>query len=136
VNSVLWQPSSACGPRCRPGGALIVRAGTALVRLAALIGVLLSALLVVPLLRRTAARTVSRGILAALGVELAWRGPVPRSGSLLVANHVSWLDAVALLAVTPARLGAAVGHLRSCRLAGSQKTFRHCAALWQRPGRR
>jgi 1-acyl-sn-glycerol-3-phosphate acyltransferase len=74
--------------------------------LSALFGVLLSALLLVPLLRHAAAGTVSRGILAALGVKLVWRGPAPRPGSLLVANHVSWLDVVALLAVTPVRLVA------------------------------
>ena len=83
-----------------------MRAGTALVRLSALFGVLLSALVLVPLLRRGAARMISRGILAALGVKLVWRGPAPRPGSLLVANHVSWLDVVALLAVTPVRLVA------------------------------
>jgi 1-acyl-sn-glycerol-3-phosphate acyltransferase len=77
-----------------------------LVRLAALVGVLLSALVLVPLLRHAAARAVSRGILTALGVDLVWRGPAPRPGSLLVANHVSWLDVVALLAVTPVRLVA------------------------------
>ncbi len=105
VNSA-WQPASACGPHCRPAGAQAVRAGTALVRLAALFGVLLSALLLVPLLRHAAARAVSRGILAVLGIRLVWRGPAPRPGSLLVANHVSWLDVVALLAVTPVRLVA------------------------------
>lgn len=106
VKSAVWQPTSACGPQCRSAGAPAVRTGTALVRLAALFGVLLGALVLVPLLRRGAARMISRGILAALGVKLVCRGPVPRPGSLLVANHVSWLDVVALLAVTPVRLVA------------------------------
>ena len=103
---MIWQPTSGCGPHCRPGGDHLVGAATAVLRVAGLVGVLLSSLLLVPLLRHTAARTVSRGILAALGVELVWRGPAPRPGSLLVANHVSWLDVVALLAVTPVRLVA------------------------------
>jgi 1-acyl-sn-glycerol-3-phosphate acyltransferase len=100
-----------------------VRAGTTVLRLVALFGVLMSALVVVPLLRRPplggrgadgpragraagAARIVSRAILASLGVRLRWRGPAPRPGSLLVANHVSWLDVIALCAVTPVRLVA------------------------------
>lgn len=101
-----WLPRSACGPHCRPAGARTVATGTAVARVLGLAGVLLAALVLVPLLRRTGARTVCRGILAALGVELVWRGPAPRPGSLLVANHVSWLDVVALLAVTPVRLVA------------------------------
>jgi len=101
-----WQPRSACGPQCRPAGAPRVGAGVALPRLAGLLGVLLSALVLVPLLRHAAARTVSRGILAALGIRLIWRGAAPRPGTLLVANHVSWLDVVALSAVTPVRLVA------------------------------
>ncbi|MEU8613987.1 hypothetical protein AB0C29_38970, partial [Actinoplanes sp. NPDC048791] len=79
----------------------------------ALLGVLLSALVLVPLLRHAAARMISRGILAALGVKLVWRGPSPRPGSLLVANHVSWLDVVALLAVTPVRGNYAIAGVRS-----------------------
>jgi 1-acyl-sn-glycerol-3-phosphate acyltransferase len=103
---MIWQPTSGCGPHCRPGGDHLVGAATAVLRVAGLVGVLLSSLILVPLLRRGAARTVARAILAVLGVELVWRGPAPRPGSLLVANHVSWLDVVALLAVTPVRLVA------------------------------
>jgi 1-acyl-sn-glycerol-3-phosphate acyltransferase len=103
VDSAGWHPRSTCGPHCRPAGAPGVSAGTALLRLGALFGVLLSALLLVPLLRHAAVRTASRGILAALGIKLIWLGAAPRPGSLLVANHVSWLDVVALLAVTPVR---------------------------------
>jgi 1-acyl-sn-glycerol-3-phosphate acyltransferase len=103
---MIWQPASGCGPHCRPGGDHLVGAATAVLRVAGLVGVLLSSLILVPLLRRGAARNVARGILAVLGVELVWRGPAPRPGSLLVANHVSWLDVVALLAVAPVRLVA------------------------------
>jgi 1-acyl-sn-glycerol-3-phosphate acyltransferase len=95
------------------------------VRVGALVGVLLTGLLLVPLLRRVAVRATARALLAALGVRLVWRGPAPRPGSLLVANHVSWLDIVALLAVEPVRLVAkdevrrwpAIGML--ARLSGS-----------------
>jgi 1-acyl-sn-glycerol-3-phosphate acyltransferase len=94
-------------------------------RVGALVGVLMTGLLLVPLLRRVAVRATARALLAALGVRLVWRGPAPRPGSLLVANHVSWLDIVALLAVEPVRLVAkhevrrwpAIGML--ARLSGS-----------------
>ncbi|MFF4183307.1 lysophospholipid acyltransferase family protein [Streptomyces sp. NPDC001691] len=48
-------------------------------------------------------RARARAVLDALGVRLE-TGPVPPGGgggALLVANHISWLDAVALLAVEP-----------------------------------
>ncbi|MBG0561821.1 lysophospholipid acyltransferase family protein [Actinoplanes aureus] len=101
-----WQPSSACGDRCRPGGHPAAAAGTALVRVVTLLGVLLGGLLPAALLGGGALRRLSRAILAVLGVRLVWRGPVPRPGCLLVSNHVSWLDIVALTAVLPVRLVA------------------------------
>lgn len=76
------------------------------VRLVTAAAVLISGLMVMPLLRGRAPRTVARALLAALGVKLVWRGPAPRPGSLLVANHVSWLDVLALLAVAPMTLVA------------------------------
>lgn len=46
----------------------------------------------------------SAGMLRALGVALVSEGrPRPGGGTLLVANHVSWLDILALNAVQPAR---------------------------------
>ncbi|GGT90119.1 lysophospholipid acyltransferase family protein [Streptomyces violascens] len=48
-------------------------------------------------------RTQARAVLDALGVRLE-AGPAPSEhtrGALLVANHISWLDVVALLAVEP-----------------------------------
>ncbi|MEI5102379.1 lysophospholipid acyltransferase family protein [Streptomyces sp. PmtG] len=53
-----------------------------------------------------AVRERARGVLRALGVGLE-AGPLPLSvpgggaGTLVVANHISWLDVVALLAVEP-----------------------------------
>jgi hypothetical protein len=44
-------------------------------------------------------------MLAVLGIKLVG-GPALRPGSLLVANHVSWLDILVLLAVAPVRLVA------------------------------
>ena len=103
---MMWQPVSGCGAACvatRGDGVAALRVA---LRVVALVGVLLGGLLLVPLLRRVAVRTVARTLLAALGVRLVWRGPAPRPGSLLVANHVSWLDVVALLAVEPVALVA------------------------------
>jgi 1-acyl-sn-glycerol-3-phosphate acyltransferase len=102
----VWQPVSTCGAGCRLGGHNVVRPVVTVLRVGALCAVLLLGLVFVPLLRRAAVAGMARAILAALGVRLVWRGPAPRAGSLLVANHVSWLDIVALLAVTPTRLVA------------------------------
>ncbi|WP_225255102.1 lysophospholipid acyltransferase family protein [Jidongwangia harbinensis] len=68
-----------------------------------LAGVLVLGLLLVPLLRGRAVRPLARAVLASLGVRVRGRGPAVRPGSLLVANHVSWLDVVALLASAPVR---------------------------------
>jgi len=103
---MMWQPVSGCGEGCVATRGRGVASGRVLVRVATLVGVLMSGLLLVPLLRRAAVRTVARTLLAALGVQLVWRGPAPRPGSLLVANHISWLDIVALLAVEPVALVA------------------------------
>jgi 1-acyl-sn-glycerol-3-phosphate acyltransferase len=78
----------------------------AVVRVMALGGVLLVGLLPVALLRGAALRVMARLILTVLGVRLVWRGPAPRPGSMVVANHVSWLDAVALAAALPVRMVA------------------------------
>jgi 1-acyl-sn-glycerol-3-phosphate acyltransferase len=114
----LWQPRSLCDTGCLPAGSAAVAPVTAVLRLSAVIGVLLTGVLLVPgmmLLRgraRTATvRALARALLAALGVRLVRStgpqpGRAPRPGSLLVANHVSWLDVVVLAAVAPARLVA------------------------------
>ncbi|HWS32018.1 MAG TPA: lysophospholipid acyltransferase family protein [Actinoplanes sp.] len=102
----LWQPASACDDRCRPEEHRVVSPIRALLRIVGLTGVLLVGLPLAALLRGTGPRALARGILAALGIRLRWRGPAPRPGSLLVANHISWLDAVALAAVLPVRVVA------------------------------
>ncbi|MEU4559671.1 lysophospholipid acyltransferase family protein [Actinoplanes sp. NPDC023936] len=101
-----WQPASGCGDGCRPGDASPSTPVTAALRVTGLIAVLLMGLLPAALLRGGALRALPRAILAVLGVRLVWRGPAPRPGSLLVANHVSWLDVVALHAAVPVRLVA------------------------------
>ena len=102
----LFQPVSGCGSQCRDGRAVKVSRPATVLRLAAAAAVLLLGLVIVPVGGRRALPTVARGILAALGVTLRRAGPAVRPGSLLVANHVSWLDVLAILAVTPVRLVA------------------------------
>jgi 1-acyl-sn-glycerol-3-phosphate acyltransferase len=103
---VLWQPVSGCGDHCRLGGERAAVPGTGALRMVAMALVLLGGMALMPLLRGAALRGLARAMLAVLGVDLVVRGPAPRAGSLLVANHVSWLDILILLAVTPARLVA------------------------------
>ncbi len=110
----LWRPASGCGPWCLPGatGSTVSparRAG----RLLGVVGMLLAGVglaVVLPVLpardRRAALRGWARGTLRALGVRLTVRGRLPRRRALLVANHVSWLDILAVLAVGPARMVA------------------------------
>jgi 1-acyl-sn-glycerol-3-phosphate acyltransferase len=103
-----WVPRSACGVRCIPAE----RSATARVagRIAAAAAVVAGARVAAPVLvqlprdRRLAGmQRLIRATLRALGIRLEVRGRVPRRGALLVANHVSWLDPLVLLAVTPAR---------------------------------
>ncbi|MBY8873467.1 1-acyl-sn-glycerol-3-phosphate acyltransferase [Micromonospora sp. PLK6-60] len=110
-----WRPASGCGPDClpAPGRApsvpIVRRAG----RLLAVLGMLLAGTVLAVLLpvlpgpeRSAAVRAWARGTLRAFGVRLVRAGRLPRRPALLVANHVSWLDILALLAVGPARMVA------------------------------
>jgi 1-acyl-sn-glycerol-3-phosphate acyltransferase len=103
---MIWLPVSGCGDQCRDGVDRLATRGTGALRLLALAGVLTLGLLLVPLLRGTALRALARTMLAVLGVRSVRRGPALRPGSLLVANHVSWLDILVLTAVAPVRLVA------------------------------
>ncbi|MEU6075509.1 lysophospholipid acyltransferase family protein [Micromonospora sp. NPDC047074] len=122
----LWLPASGCGPACLPAAGEVPtvppvrRAG----RILAVVGMLaagtvLAALLpVLPAADRAAALGGwARWTLRAFGVRLVVRGRPPRRRALLVANHVSWLDVLALLAVAPARM-VAKREVRSWPLVG------------------
>jgi 1-acyl-sn-glycerol-3-phosphate acyltransferase len=113
--NALWQPRSDCGPGCLPAPSRTAAASRARQsgRFVALLGALVLGALLVPVLvmlpgpaRHAAARTWARGVLRSVGVRLVARGRLPRRRALLVANHISWLDIVAILAVSPARLVA------------------------------
>ncbi|MCU7724508.1 1-acyl-sn-glycerol-3-phosphate acyltransferase [Actinoplanes sp. KI2] len=103
---MMWQPVSGCGDQCRDGADPHAARGMATLRMVTLAGVLLGGFLLVPLVRGPALRTLARTMLAVLGIRLVRQGPTLRAGSLLTANHVSWLDILVLLAVAPVRLVA------------------------------
>ncbi len=110
-----WKPSSPCGSCCLPKRETVSRVGRlrqalrltcAVVVL--LLGIVLAAAL--PLMRgstgRTLVRSWFRGLLWAFGVRVVldrWWTRTGR-GVLVVTNHVSWLDVVALQAVHPMRM--------------------------------
>jgi 1-acyl-sn-glycerol-3-phosphate acyltransferase len=114
TGSTLWSPRSGCGPECLSGderpGVGMLRAGA---RLMALLGVLLAAAVTMPVLRlarparrQVMVRAIARGILRTLGVRRSMRGRLPVGRALVVANHVSWLDTVVILAAARTRLVA------------------------------
>lgn len=107
-----WLPASPCGSACLPsdrrtGGLRAAR------RLAALLAVLVPAAVTTPALpllpRRARLRwlqVVTGAALAAAGVRVAVSGPrrFGDGGVLVVANHVSWIEALALSRVQPLAL--------------------------------
>ncbi|WP_173166681.1 lysophospholipid acyltransferase family protein [Phytohabitans suffuscus] len=109
----MWQPRSDCGPECLPDPESSARVSGVrqVARFFALIGALVGGVALLPVLpllkprgRRAAARAWARSILAALEVRLVTKGRLPTERALLVANHISWLDIVAVLAVAPAQM--------------------------------
>lgn len=91
----LFRPTSGCGPACLPSDSPRVGPVRFAARLVAAAGVLL--FFVVAPKRPALVRAVARALLAALGLPLRVRGK-PRPG-LLVANHISWIDIVAVMAL-------------------------------------
>ncbi|TDC59496.1 1-acyl-sn-glycerol-3-phosphate acyltransferase [Micromonospora sp. KC207] len=109
----LWRPVSGCGAGCLPGPGETPAAPVAhrLGRLVAVLVMLVAGAGLAVLLpalpareRRAALRGWARGTARAFGVRLVVRGRLPRRPALVVANHASWLDVLALLAVAPARV--------------------------------
>jgi 1-acyl-sn-glycerol-3-phosphate acyltransferase len=112
VMDSLWLPRSTCGTACLPEPSdRVVRRPIMLKRVVCTGAVLLFAALSVPVLALLpqrhlvrAQRRLARAVLAALGIRHHATGRLPQSGALLVANHVSWLDVIVILAHAPARL--------------------------------
>ncbi|WP_410811735.1 1-acyl-sn-glycerol-3-phosphate acyltransferase [Micromonospora sp. 067-2] len=111
----LWRPTSGCDEGCLPAAGAVptVPVARRVLRLVAAAGMLLAGVGLVVLLpvlpaaeRQAAMRAWARGAARAFGVRLVIRGRLPRRRALLVANHVSWLDILAVLAVAPTRMVA------------------------------
>ncbi|MBQ1013727.1 1-acyl-sn-glycerol-3-phosphate acyltransferase [Micromonospora sp. M51] len=111
----LWRPFSGCDDDCLPvaGEVPTVPVGRRVLRLVAALGMLLAGIpvaLLSPVLptreRQTLISGWARATVRAFGVRLVVKGRLPRRRALLVANHVSWLDILAVLAVAPTRMVA------------------------------
>lgn len=110
-----WAPWSPCGDEClpaRPRGGR-ARAARRLCVLAVVLSCALAAGPALPLLRPAARDRVLRALmgaaLRAAGVRLEVTGgdtlrPAHGGGALVVANHLSWIDVLALGAVSPVRM--------------------------------
>lgn len=96
----MWRPRNDCGPACLPAVGPTALPVVRLVRLAA---VLVAAAVCLPFAPGRI-QFWARAVLRASGVRLTVRGRLPRRRALIVANHVSWLDVAALLAVAPGRI--------------------------------
>ena len=113
----LWQPRSGCGAHCIADDERGPRVGWPLVvgRMLVLVAVMFGAAVSLPVLpslpaarRARVVRRFALGVLRSLGIRLELRGaPDQRApGSLIVMNHVSWLDIVVLLAAGRSRIVA------------------------------
>ncbi|HZZ47978.1 MAG TPA: lysophospholipid acyltransferase family protein [Pseudonocardia sp.] len=113
-----WEPYSPCTPNCLPDQDTLPRVGRVrvVIRLSALIaamgfvalGSAMSSLTGVRA-RDALLRISFRAVLRGIGVRIVHRGPARFStddgnGVLVVANHLSWLDILALGSIEPMRM--------------------------------
>lgn len=111
-----WSPVSPCGPSCLDHATVpTVARPRQLLRLIRTVAVLVLALLTTPVLfllsghlGRRALRHLLAALLHALGVRLVVHGATELAetaragrGALVVTNHISWLDSLAVNAVHP-----------------------------------
>jgi 1-acyl-sn-glycerol-3-phosphate acyltransferase len=116
-----WQPHAPCGPGCVGGTRPTVSWFRAVGRLVTVTGSLLGGAVIVlalPLFgqrgRQRTVRWLFRRVLRAIGARFEVHGEFPfdpdgrldGSGALVVNNHISWLDIVAVNAVQPMRAQA------------------------------
>jgi 1-acyl-sn-glycerol-3-phosphate acyltransferase len=105
-----WVPRSGCTGACLPAAGAgprwrVARRLTALV--VVLVGAVVGGLLLPARARRAWVAACCRAVLAAAGVRLAVRGDrrfAAAGGALVVANHLSWVEVLALGAVQPVRM--------------------------------
>lgn len=107
-----WMPASPCGAGCLGGQDATVRIPLRALRIVAVIVVVFLSFVSLPVLpvvgrvgRNWLTRAIFRAVLLAMGVKLVVHGeiPGPGRGALVVNNHTSWLDIVAVNAVRPMR---------------------------------
>jgi 1-acyl-sn-glycerol-3-phosphate acyltransferase len=130
MSVAVWTPTSTCGVHClRDDEAPVVGRGVRTARLVGLLGVMLGAVALIPVLpalprgwRAAVLRGVARGVLRSLGIRLTVRGRLPGHKALVVANHVSWLDIVVILAAGRSRL-VAKSEVRDWPVVGRIATF-------------
>jgi len=112
MNRHAWMPASPCGPGCLGGQEPTVGGFLRALRVTAVLTVVLLSLLSLVMLPVVGARgrslltkAIFRGVLLAMGIRLVVHGtiPGPGRGALVVNNHTSWLDIVAVNAVRPMR---------------------------------
>lgn len=119
-----WLPSAPCTPAaCLPEEGSGTGTVRAVLRVAALAGVVGAGVLLSPFVRYVPAGAVRRWcrwVVGAAGVRMRVSGgAVPgRGGVLLVANHISWLDVPLLATVRPARM-LAKKEIRAWPVAGA-----------------
>jgi 1-acyl-sn-glycerol-3-phosphate acyltransferase len=113
VSTSAWAAASPCTAACVTGDRPVARASRAVTarRYAAFAAAVARAAAGKRLGEGEELRRLARSLLAALGVSLSYEAagltaPVPGTGTgtLIVANHISWLDPLVLLAVQPATL--------------------------------
>ncbi|MQA08337.1 MAG: 1-acyl-sn-glycerol-3-phosphate acyltransferase [Pseudonocardiaceae bacterium] len=107
-----WTPRSPCSPRCaRPAAKPVSLARTAGRCLATAVTLACSSVVVLllpvlPVARDRVVSTLARALLRAAGVRLRTASGLSARdsgpGTLIVANHISWLDILAVLATEPA----------------------------------
>lgn len=118
MTSALFRPTSDCGAAClTPAGdrthqlRRVVRAteAAAVLALASVAAVAIGGLprTVRPRVARRLLRWTARSLLRVLAIETTTTGtPLPATRALVVANHISWLDIIALLAHANVRIVA------------------------------
>lgn len=91
-------------------------------------------LLFVPRLWHVIPLLFHRLMLRIMGVRLHVTGPMPRRGTLIVANHISWFDIVAIGALMPLSF-VAKAEVRSWPLFGYLARLQHTVFVDRRRGR-
>ena len=105
---VSWAPLSACTEGCLPerGGSRVRLVRRLLVLVPVLVGTVLGVAVLPGRVRERWLRASARALLRASGVELRVVGEqrFAGGGALVVANHLSWVEVVALNGVQPLRM--------------------------------